>query len=63
MRTREQKDLAGWLLLVLVGMFVTWLAVRSGARLGTASAPFLGRFRFEISPLSLVAPIVAVVVL
>lgn len=62
-RTREQKDLAGWLLLVLVGMFVTWLAVRSGARLGTASAPFLGRFRFEISPLSLVAPIVAVVVL
>jgi len=57
--TRERNDLAGWLILVSVGLLVTWLAVEGGARLGTASAPFLGRYRFEISPLSLVAPAVA----
>ncbi len=62
-RTREQRDLAGWLLLVSVGLLVTWLAVRGGARLGTASAPFLGSYRFEVSPLSLAAPAVAVAVL
>ncbi len=50
-------------MLVAVGVFFTWLAVRSGARLGTASAPFLGRYRFEISPLSLAAPVVAGAVL
>jgi hypothetical protein len=61
--TRERKDLAGWLTLVSIGLLVTWLAVEGGARLGTASAPFLGRYRFEISPLSLVAPLVAVGIL
>jgi hypothetical protein len=50
-------------MLVVVGVFLTWLAVRSGARLGTASAPFLGRYRFEISPLSLAAPALAGAVL
>jgi hypothetical protein len=62
-RTREQKDLAGWFLLVSVGLLVTWLAVRGGARLGTASAPFLGSYRFEISPLSMAAPLVAITVI
>lgn len=61
--TRERKDLAGWLTLVSIGLLVTWLAVEGGARLGTASAPFLGRYRFEISPLSLVAPLVALGIL
>jgi hypothetical protein len=61
--TRERKDLAGWLILVSAGLLVTWLAVEGGARLGTASAPFLGRYRFEISPLSLVAPVVALGIL
>jgi hypothetical protein len=59
----ERRDLFGWLVLVSVGLFVTWLAVRGGARLGTASAPFLGRYRLEISPMSVVAPLVAVGVL
>lgn len=63
MDTRERNDLIGWLMLVGGGLLLTWLAVESGARLGTASAPFLGRYRFEVSPLSLVAPVVAVVVL
>src|SRR4051794_3107572 len=59
----ERRDLIGWFTLVTIGLLVTWLAVRGGARLGTASAPFLGRYRLEISPMSLVAPVVAVVVL
>jgi hypothetical protein len=42
---------------------LTALAVRGGAQLGTASAPFLGRYRLEIGPASLIAPAVAVVVL
>jgi hypothetical protein len=60
---RERADLATWLFLVGLGLLVTWLAVRGGARLGTASAPFLGSYRFVISPLSIVAPAVAVVIL
>jgi hypothetical protein len=43
------------------GIALTTLAVHTGARLGTASAPFLGRYRLQISPLSLLAPAVAVV--
>src|SRR5581483_2203733 len=56
---RERTDLATWLLLAGIGLLITWLAVRGGARLGTASAPFLGSYRFAISPLSLLAPAVA----
>lgn len=59
----ERNDLARWLAVVSAGLLLTWLAVESGARLGTASAPFLGRYRLEISPLSLVAPAVAGAVL
>jgi methylthioxylose transferase len=60
---RQRTDLATWLLLVGLGLLITWLAVRAGARLGTASAPFLGRYRFAFSPLSLAAPAVAALVL
>jgi methylthioxylose transferase len=59
---RQRRDLIGWLALAAVGLLTTWLAVRGGARLGTASAPFLGSYRLEISPMSLVAPVVAAVV-
>jgi methylthioxylose transferase len=59
---RERRDLVGWLALAAVGLVVTWLAVRAGARLGTASAPFLGSYRLVVSPMSLLAPIVAAVV-
>ncbi len=62
-RNRERRDLFGWFVLVSIGLLATWLAVRAGARLGTASAPFLGRYRFELTPMSLLAPIVATAVL
>lgn len=61
--TRELKDLVGWLVTACAGLLLTWFAVESGARLGTSSAPFLGLYRVAVSPLSLVAPGVAGVVL
>ena len=60
---RELRDLLVWLVLAAVGLALTACAVRYGARLGTASAPFLGSYRFQVSPLSLVAPLVAATVL
>jgi hypothetical protein len=60
---RPWRDALGWSALVLAGLGVTALAVRAGAHLGTASAPFLGRYRLEIGPTSLLAPIVAASVL
>lgn len=60
---RSWTDLAGWLVLAAAGLGVTALAVYIGARLGTASAPFLGRYRVRIGPLSLLAPAVATGVL
>lgn len=59
----ERRDLLGWFALSLAGLALTWLAVNSGARLGTASAPFLGRYRIELDAASLLAPAVAVVLL
>jgi methylthioxylose transferase len=55
----QWRDLVGWLALVAFGLALTAWAVHSGARLGTASAPFLGRYRLQISPLSVLAPGVA----
>jgi hypothetical protein len=57
------RDLLGWFVLVAIGLALTAWAVHYGARLGTASAPFLGRYRFQLSPLSLLAPLVAGAVL
>jgi hypothetical protein len=51
----------GWALLVAAGLLFTWLAVRGGARLGTAGAPFLGAYRPRLSPGTLLAPAVAAV--
>lgn len=59
----EQLDLAVWLALVAVGLGLTVLAVRAGARLGTGAAPFLGRYELVVTPASLLAPAVAAVVL
>ncbi|NJC65346.1 hypothetical protein HC028_12650 [Planosporangium flavigriseum] len=53
----------GWGVLTLIGLAITALAVRAGAQLGTASAPFLGWYRFQIGPPSLLAPAVAAVVI
>src|SRR5436305_10858848 len=60
---REVRDLLYWLVLAALGLGLTAWAVQSGAGLGTASAPFLGRYRFQLSWLSLLAPAVAVAVL
>lgn len=58
----ERSDLAGWLVLAAVGALITWLAVRGGARLGTAGAPFLGTYQLTISQASVLAPAVAAAV-
>ncbi|MGC9665727.1 hypothetical protein ACNTMW_04130 [Planosporangium sp. 12N6] len=57
---RSWRDALGWGVLALAGLALTALAVRAGAQLGTASAPFLGRYRLQIGPASLLAPAVAV---
>jgi methylthioxylose transferase len=59
---RAWLDLAWWCALAAVGLAVTALAVQGGAKLGTASAPFLGAYRFQLSPLSILAPAVAAIV-
>lgn len=59
----ERRELVTWLTLAGVGLTLTWLAVHGGAHLGTASAPFLGHYRFHLGPGSLLAPAVALVVL
>ncbi|HEV7899386.1 MAG TPA: hypothetical protein VGP31_16260 [Planosporangium sp.] len=59
---RSWRDALGWGVLTLAGLAVTTLAVHAGAQLGTASAPFLGRYRFQIGPASLLAPAVAAAV-
>jgi hypothetical protein len=61
--TGQWRDLLCWLVLIASGLALTAWAVRSGARLGTASAPFLGKYRLQLSPLSLLAPVVATAVL
>jgi hypothetical protein len=60
---REWRDAAGWGVLTLVGLAAVALAVEGGAQLGTASAPFLGRYRWEAGPASLLAPGMALTVL
>lgn len=57
----ERADLATWLGLTLAGLALTWVAVRSGAQLGTRGAPFLGSYRLRLGFASLLAPLVAAV--
>jgi hypothetical protein len=59
----ERQDLFGWILLAAIGAILTWLAVRAGADLGTAGAPFEGHYRWWLGPASLLAPAVAAAVL
>jgi hypothetical protein len=59
----QWRDLVWWVVLIAAGLMLTAWAVRNGARLGTASAPFLGRYRLQLSPASLLAPSVALAVL
>jgi hypothetical protein len=55
----ERRDLLTWLALSLVGLALTWVAVRAGAPLGTRSAPFLGSYRFAFGFATALAPLVA----
>jgi methylthioxylose transferase len=59
----QWRDLVWWTALIAIGLALTAWAVRFGARLGTASAPFLGFYRLQLTPLSLLAPAVAAAVL
>src|SRR2546423_9100739 len=61
-RAREGPDLLAWLVLTMLGLGLTAWAVHIGAHLGTAGAPFLGRYRWQLSALSALAPAVAVAV-
>ncbi|GAA4246183.1 membrane protein [Dactylosporangium darangshiense] len=56
---RERRDALCWLLLGLGGLVLAALAVQLDARLGTASAPFLGRYKIRVGPGSVLAPAVA----
>ncbi len=49
-----------WCLAALVGLILTWWAVRSDVIAGNSGAPFLGRFQFRLSPMSVLAPALAV---
>jgi hypothetical protein len=55
--------LSGWLVLAVAGAILAWVAVRAGADLGTAGAPFEGHYRFRAGPTTLLAPVVAAAVL
>ncbi|GAA3269633.1 glycosyltransferase family 39 protein [Dactylosporangium vinaceum] len=60
---RERLDALCWLLLALLGLAFAALAVQLDARLGTASAPFLGRYKIRVGPGTALAPLVAAGVL
>src|SRR6187397_2094847 len=60
---KERRDLVVWLLLTAAGLTLTLVAVRTGAQLGTASAPFLGFYRVSLGVATLLAPAVAAVVI
>lgn len=59
----ERRDLVVWAGAVVAGLALTYAAVRAGAALGTASAPFLGSYRFAFGFGSVLAPALAAGVL
>ena len=59
----QRGDLVAWAVLAAAGLALTYLAVRTGAELGTRSAPFLGSYRFTLGLTSVLAPAVAAAVL
>lgn len=60
---RSWHDLARWAALGAVGFGLAAWAVHSGGRLGTAAAPFEGRYSWHLGPTSLLAPALAGLVL
>ncbi|HWG99415.1 MAG TPA: hypothetical protein VNV66_08840 [Pilimelia sp.] len=59
----ERRALFAWVLIVATGLIVTWLAGRADAVLGTDAPPFLGAYRWHLTPAGLLAPAVAAAVL
>lgn len=57
------RDLTYWLLVAAAGMALSAATVALHARLGTASAPFTGRYRLKFDAGSILAPLVAGAVL
>jgi methylthioxylose transferase len=47
----------------MLGLALTYVAVRTAAEIGTSGAPFLGSYRLRIGPASLLAPAIASAVL
>ncbi len=60
---RQARELLIWAGLVAAGLGLTALAVAVSARVGSAGAPFTGRFRLKVTAGSLLAPATAVTVL
>lgn len=56
-------ELLGWVGVVVAGLALTAVAVALDAPLGTDGAPFIGAYRWQVGPASLLAPAVAVAVL
>jgi len=60
----QLADALVWMFVLAVGLGLTAVAVLGGARVGTAAAPFAGRYRWpHLVPASLLAPAVALAVL
>ncbi|HEX6077387.1 MAG TPA: hypothetical protein VFZ32_19290 [Micromonosporaceae bacterium] len=62
-RLAERRDLLVWLVLAAVGIAVSCLALALDARVGTDSAPFLGRYAVRLSSAVLLPAVVAASVL
>jgi hypothetical protein len=60
---REARELLVWVGLVAAGLGITALAVALSARVGSAGAPFTGRYRFKVEIGSFLAPATAITVL
>ncbi len=56
----EAADLAWWVIVSTLGLAGTAVAVHLHVRLGTAGAPFTGRYRLKLDPATALAPAVAV---
>ncbi len=57
------RDAVCWLLVVAAGLLVTAVAVGAAAKVGVTGAPFTGEYRFKVEVGTLLAPLVAVLVL
>jgi methylthioxylose transferase len=58
-----ERDAALWAALIGIGFAVTGLAVAEHARIGVSAAPFVGRYHWHVTALSVLAPVVAGAVL